>query len=212
MIYADTPFEMKTIGDAGAIEGIAAGFGDVDNGGDKLLFGAMTKTLAERGSVALPMLLHHDAKRPIGAWTEWRERPDGLHVKGQILLASRDGAEAHALAKMGALSGISIGYAGARAARHERGVRVLPEVKLFEASLVTVPMHDRARVTSIKSISTAGDIADLLRESGLSGRQAKAAAGAAWKVINDQSDEEAADAELASILNTAAARIAAIGR
>lgn len=212
MEYADTPFELKSLDDAGHIEGLAAGFNDVDHGGDKILFGAFTKTLIARNGRPLPMLLSDDLARPIGAWSEWKEQPAGLYVKGRITLASRDGQEAHALARDGALTGLSIGWKEAKPGRYNGGVRELSEVELFETSLVAVPMHDRARVSSVKSITGAGDIADLLREAGMSGRQAKAAAGAAWKAIHDQQDDEAADVELRAILNTSAARIAAIGR
>jgi len=207
MREANSPFELKSVAENGVIEGLAAGFGDVDLGGDKILFGAMTKTLADRGSLPLPMLLHHDSHRPIGAWSEWREERDGLHVKGQILLSSRDGQDAYGLVKMGGLTGISIGYIGSDA-KFENGVRVLPEVKLLEASLVAMPMHERARVTAIKSIAGPSDIANLLRDAGLSGRQAKAAAGAAWKAISNASDDDIAEDEIQTILDAAAARIA----
>ena len=72
-------------------------------------------------------------------------------------------------------------------------------------------MNDSTRVTSIKAITGARDIAEILQASGLSGRQAKTAAGAAWKSINSQDDEAEADAELAQILNASANRILALG-
>jgi HK97 family phage prohead protease len=206
----DSPFEIKNVDDAGLIEGLAAGFGDVDLGGDRLLFGAMTKTLEARRGNPLPMLLHHDQKRPVGAWKEWRETPDGLQVKGAITVSTRDGQEARDLVRSGAITGISIDYMGEHKARHERGIRVLPEVELYAASLVAIPMHPRARVTAIKSIGSAGDIAEILRESGLSGRQAKAAAGAAWRTLN--TDETEDEAEIAAILKASAARISGSNR
>lgn len=210
MDFAASAFQFKSIDDAGRIEGLAAGFGNVDHGGDKILAGAVTKTLAARGGRPLPMLLHHDMKRPIGAWTSWRETAGGLEVEGSLTLATRDAQEAYALAKSGALTGISIGWKEAGRATFEGGVRVLPAIELFEASLVAVPMNDRARVTAIKAITGARDIEDLLRDSGLSGRRAKAAASAAWKTLNEN-DDDAADAEATAILNASAARIAALG-
>lgn len=211
MEYADSPFEIKSLDDAGHIEGLAAGFGDVDHGGDKILFGAFTKTLAARGNRPLPMLLHHDLKRPIGAWKTWEERSEGLYVKGSLTLTTRDAQEAHALAKDGALTGLSIGWKASGPTRIEGNARVLPDVQLFETSLVTVPMHDRTRIASIKGITGARDIAELLQDSGVSSRKAKVAAGLAWKSITEQSDEAAADEELTAIFNASAARIAAIG-
>jgi HK97 family phage prohead protease len=210
MEYAESTFELKTLNDSGHIEGLLAGFGDVDHGGDKLLPGCLSKSLATR-SAPLPMLLHHDMKRPIGAWKEWEERAEGLFVKGALTLATRDAQEAHALAKDGALTGLSIGWKPKRSTFDKQGVRLVAEAELFEGSLVTVPMHDRARVSAIKAIRNPGDLESLLREAGFSGRRAKAAASAAWKTINDQDDEAEAEAEAVAILNASAARIAAIG-
>jgi HK97 family phage prohead protease len=209
MDFAASPFEIKTLSDSGAIEGILAGFGDVDHGGDKLLPGCLSKSLSTR-SAPLPMLLHHDMKRPIGAWKSWEERPEGLFVKGALTLATRDAQEAHALAKDGALTGLSIGWKPIKESTDQKGVRTVTEAELFEGSLVAVPMHDRARVTAIKSITSAGDIRELLREAGLSGHKAKAAAGAAWKAINE-ADPDELDPETVDLLTSSAARIAAIG-
>jgi phage head maturation protease len=158
------------------------------------------------------MLLHHDMKRPIGAWKEWREQSDGLYVSGNMTLATRDAQEAHALAKDGALTGLSIGWEPKQSTRDTAGNRIISEAELFEGSLVTIPMNPKAQVTAIKSITAARDIAELLQDAGLSGRKAKAAAGAAWKAINEQSDEAAAEAELAALIRDASARLAKGGR
>lgn len=208
MEYAGSTFEIKELNDSGRIEGLLAGFGNVDHGGDKLLPGCLTKTLAGR-TTPLPMLLYHDLRRPIGAWKEWQERSEGLYVKGSMTLSTRDAQEAHSLAKDGALTGLSIGWKAVQRQHDQRtGESVVTEAILFEGSLVAVPMNDRTRVTAIKSITNARDIADLLQEAGLSGRKAKAAAGAAWKTINDDGAED--EDEVRAILNASAARIAAI--
>jgi uncharacterized protein len=210
MEYAASPFELKQLNDSGQIEGLLAGFGDVDLGGDKLLSGCFAKSLAKR-TTPLPMLLHHDHHRPIGAWKEWQEQPHGLYVKGALTMSVRDAQEAHALARDGALTGLSIGWRPKQAGRDRSGVRIVAEAELHEGSLVTIPMHDRARVSAVKSIAAPGDIEDLLRAGGFSSRKAKAAASAAWRAIHDHDDAAAAEAEAAAILNAAAARIAAIG-
>jgi len=209
MEFAGSPFEIKELNDGGRIEGLLAGFGDVDHGGDKLLPGCLTKSLATR-TTPLPMLLFHDMKRPIGAWKEWQERSEGLYVKGSLTLSTRDGQEAHALARDGALTGLSIGWQPVRGDVDQKtGTRHVSEAILHEGSLVAIPMHDRTRVTAIKSITNARDIAEILQEAGLSGRKAKVAAGAAWKTLNENDD--ASDDEVRAILNQSAARIAAIG-
>ncbi|WP_197275776.1 HK97 family phage prohead protease [Blastomonas sp. AAP25] len=193
--------------DAGQIEGIAAGYGNVDHGGDKMLFGSLAKTLAQRGSRPLPMLLHHDLTRPVGAWKEWQERPEGLWVKGNLTLETRDAQEAHALAKSGALTGISIGWKPTGSPKYDKGARVIDAAELFEASLVTVPMNDNARVSAIKSIVGPRDIEHLFREAGLSSRKAKAGAAGAWRNINESNDEDEAEAHAAALLRESAARI-----
>jgi translation elongation factor EF-Tu-like GTPase len=68
-------------------------------------------------------------------------------------------------------------------------------------------MHERARVTSIKSITGPRELADLLQEAGFSGRKAKVAAGAAWKALNEGNHEDAGAAELAALLEASAARL-----
>ncbi|CAN5202512.1 hypothetical protein BH10PSE13_BH10PSE13_00090 [soil metagenome] len=206
MDFAASPFHIKSLDDAGHIEGLLAGFDNVDHGGDKLLSGVFNKTLAAR-SAPLPMLLYHDLKRPIGAWKEWQEQRDGLYVKGHLSLATRDAQEAHALAKDGALGGLSIGWQPVKSHIDAKGVRIVSEAELFEGSLVTVPMNDKTRVAAVKDIVGARDIEDLLREAGMSSRRAKAAASAAWKSINQSEDETQADDELAAILAASIARI-----
>ena len=211
MHYAGSPFEIKELSDGGRIEGLLAGFGDVDLAGDRLVKGCFATTLAAR-STPLPMLLHHDMSKPIGAWTEWKEQADGLHVKGAMTLAVRDAQEAHALAKSGALTGLSIGFIPKTWSTDDRtGVRTITSADLFEGSLVAVPAHDRARVASVKSVAGAKDIAELLQEAGLSNRKARAAAAAAWKAIQSNEDEEAADAELAALITKATARLRGLG-
>ena len=210
MDYADTPLELKAVDDAGRIEGLAAGIGDADRGRDTILPGAFTKTLAARGGRPIPMLYQHDQVRPIGVWTEWKEAAEGLHVKGRLTMAAPDAKVAHALARDGALGGLSIGYVAVNPQFKSGGGRNLAELDLHEASLVTFPMHPRSRIMDVKAITGAGDIADLLRERGVSGRQAKAAAGIAWKAINESTDDDEAEAEALAILRASAARIAAM--
>lgn len=210
MEFAGSPFEIKSLSESGQIEGILAGFGNVDHGGDRLAPGCLTKSLAAR-TAPLPTLLHHDQHRPIGAWQEWTERKEGLFVRGALTLAVRDAQEAFALAKDGALTGLSIGWKAIKETRDRNGIRDVSEAALFEGSLVAIPMNDATRVTSVKSITSARDIAEVLQEAGLSGRKARLAAGTAWKSINEQSDDAAAEEEIRAILNSSAARIAALG-
>ena len=137
MEFAGSPFEIKELADSGMIEGVLAGFGNVDRGGDRLVAGCLSKSLASR-TAPLPMLFAHDLRRPIGAWKDWSEKSDGLHVKGTLTLSTRDGAEAYALAKDGALTGLSIGWNPLKQTRDEKGVRTVTEAEILEGSLVPV--------------------------------------------------------------------------
>lgn len=203
VISSDFPFEIKTVSDDGQIEGLLADFTLVDHCGDRLLPGCLTKSLAAR-TTPLPMLLHHDLHRPIGAWKEWSEQSTGLFVKGRMTLETRDGHEAHALARDGGLTGLSIGWMPKQATTDDAGARVVSEAVLFEGSLVAVPANDRARVTALKEFTSARDIAEALQDAGMSSRKAKAAAGAAWKFINP---DEAELAELEAIVEASVRRL-----
>jgi HK97 family phage prohead protease len=148
-------FEIKAIDEAGYISGVAAGYGNVDYGGDMIMPGALTKAIAGRSNV--PMLLFHDHKRPVGSWSKFDESDGGLNVEGKIAIKSDLGREAHALAEARALSGLSIGY---KTLRHkfEGKVRQLHELALHEVSLVPVGMNDRAVITQLKSLVEDGGI------------------------------------------------------
>ena len=75
-----------------------------------------------------------------------REDERGLYVKGRLLETVSKGREAAALISAGAIDGLSIGYRTLRAAKNEKGQRVLNELELWEVSLVTFPMLPDARV------------------------------------------------------------------
>src|SRR6185503_3254656 len=165
----DFALDAKSIDDDGNIEGLAVGYGDVDYGGDQVMPGAISASIAQRKT--LPMLLYHDQKRPGGVWNAFKETPEGLLVKGRFSMSTRDGKEAHGLAKDGALSGLSMGYKTIRK-RMEGKIRQLLEVAVHEISLVTIPMNERTRVFSVKDILAGGkmptvrEFEDFLRDAG----------------------------------------------
>ena len=147
-----------SVSDAGEISGIAWPFGTADRIGDMIEKGAFA-------SVALPvtMLFGHDQNDPIGVWTEAQEHPDGLHLKGRLLVDDVARArEVRALVKSGAVRGISIGFITRKANARPGGGRTISQLELLEASLVAIPMHPGARVTSAKSAVQALAIADAI--------------------------------------------------
>ncbi len=132
--------------DGTRIEGYASLFGKADQGGDVVERGAYAASLAEGRGVK--MLWQHDPAQPIGVWDEVREDARGLFVKGRLLDSVAKGREAAALLEAGAIEGLSIGYRTKRAAKNDKGQRLLTEVELWEVSLVTFPMQREARVAA----------------------------------------------------------------
>ncbi len=110
MEYAASPFEIKQIGDSGHIEGLLAGFSDVDHGGDQLLPGCLTKSPRVAHGAAADAAPPRHSTSPSARGGNGASGRTGLYVKGGLTLASRDAQEAHALAKDGALTGLSIGW------------------------------------------------------------------------------------------------------
>lgn len=192
MEYAAFPLEMKALGPAGEIEGLAAAFGNLDSYRDRIMPGAFAKTLkANRNPI--PMLFSHDLSRPVGAWTTLYESDAGLVAKGKITLDAIDGRSAYALVRDGAITGLSIGFRVVATAPSKNSERWIKEIELLEVSLVAVPANDAARITSIKSITGPRDIQEMLRQRfDISSRKAKAAAAAAWRAMGEAPDEKTA--------------------
>lgn len=141
--------KIKSYQDSGKVEGFVSIYGNKDLNGDIVEPGAFTKTVMESGGEVV-MLLHHDRTRPIGM-AKLEEREKGLFLSGQIATDLPDGELAHKQAAKGLLRGLSIGYRTVKemwddAAKAFR----LYEVKLFEASLVTIPANPLTLVESVK--------------------------------------------------------------
>jgi HK97 family phage prohead protease len=147
-----------TTDETGDIEGLAWPFGSADRVGDVIEKGAFAGV-----KLPLTMLFGHDRNDPIGVWTEATEAPDGLRLKGRLLVDDVARArEVRALVQSGAVRGISIGFVTRKAMARVGGGRTISKLELLEASLVSLPMHPGARVTSAKSAIKALGIADAL--------------------------------------------------
>ena len=186
MKYLNRPIEIKAVNEDGLFSGYASVFEEIDSYRDIVKRGAFEKTLAESESKgrAVPILWQHDAAKPIGVYTELKEDEHGLYVEGQLNMDVQQARAALSLLRQKALSGISIGYNSVRYDTDVKsGVRRLYELKLYEASLVTFPACDGARVTDVKTILADGQLPslpefeDFLCEAGFSRSQAKAIAG-----------------------------------
>lgn len=137
-----------TVSDGTVIEGYASLFGCKDQGGDVVQKGAYGASLdrVRKASGSVKMLWQHDPAQPIGVWDEVREDAKGLWVKGRILTDVAKGRDVAALIAAGAIDGLSIGYRAVKAAKNDKGGRLLSELELWEVSLVTFPMLPDARV------------------------------------------------------------------
>ncbi|WP_315923497.1 HK97 family phage prohead protease [Mesorhizobium sp. SP-1A] len=149
-------FETKfAADDTGEIEGLAWPFGSPDRVGDVIEKGAFAGA-----ALPLPMLFGHDPDDPVGAWTEATEAIDGLRLKGRLLVGEvRRADEVRALVKAGAVRGLSIGFLTKKAIPRKGGGRTISKLELLEASLVAIPMHPGAKVTSAKTAVRALEIA-----------------------------------------------------
>ena len=126
------------------IEGYASRFGLRDLNDDVVVPGAFRDSLMQTGPGGVRMLYQHQVKSPVGVWDEIVEDDRGLKVRGRIMDWSPQGRFAQALARAGALDGLSIGFRAAKARRDGR-LRVLSGVDLWEVSLVTFPALGGAR-------------------------------------------------------------------
>ena len=150
----DSGILIKEVGENGTFSGYASVFGVKDAYSEIVAPGAFKKSLAQhRSEGTFPaMLYQHDPSRPIGVYSEMREDEKGLFVRGKLALDTPDGKTAHALLKMGALNGLSIGFMPVKSTYdEEKRERTLTEIDLWEVSLVTFPANGKARVESVKA-------------------------------------------------------------
>ena len=172
----DVPFKIKAVSEDGLFSGYGSVFGVIDSYKEVVAPGAFAESLSQRTPA---LLWQHRSGEPIDVYSALREDQTGLYVEGKLALKTARGAEAYELLKMGAISGLSIGFV-TRDDSYDRvtGIRTLKKVDLWEVSLVTFPANESARVSGVKSIDTIESLADaeaFLREAGgLSRREATA--------------------------------------
>ncbi len=179
--HFDVGFEIKAVNADGTVEGYGSVFGVRDNYDDVIAKGAFIQSLKDhKAAGTMPaMLWQHSADHPIGIWTEMVEDDKGLRIKGQLAMETVKGKEAHALLKLGAINGLSIGFMSKQwAYDRDTEVRTLTEIDLWEVSLVTFPANEKARITNVKAspdeVTTPKDAERALREAGFSKADATA--------------------------------------
>jgi len=140
--------QIKSLDEAGKFTGLASTYGNVDLGGDIVVPGAFQKTLQDRGG-EVPILFAHDSRQPVGLG-KLNDTAAGLAIEGQLVLEVGKAKEAYSLLKAKVLRGLSIGYDAIKS-DYKDGVRYLRELKLFEVSLVVMPMNELAQVSAVKT-------------------------------------------------------------
>lgn len=142
---------------SGSFSGVAAHFGNIDFVGDVIEAGAFTASLGEhKANGTRPVLLWaHNPDEPIGVVDTLDQTSRGLEIKGRFAVDTVRGGDAYRLARMGAVTGLSIGYRATRATRDAKGIRKILAADLAEISLVAMPANDRARLTSVKAAGAA---------------------------------------------------------
>jgi HK97 family phage prohead protease len=126
------------------IEGYASLWGVADLNRDVVAKGAFGAGVARTGPAGVRMLHQHEGRAVVGVWDRMVEDDRGLWVSGRIMDWSSEARFAAAVAKAGAMDGLSIGFRAVHA-RRDGALRVLTEVDLWEVSLVTFPMLPSAR-------------------------------------------------------------------
>lgn len=198
----DFTLDTKALDDEGHIEGLAAGYGNVDHGGDIMLPGSISKSLQGRASI--PMLRDHDMKRPAGVWKEFVETSDGLLVKGRFSMNTHDGKEAYHLVRDGAIAGLSVGMGDVKAKTVGK-VRHIESAYLHEVSLVAIPMNSKAAIITVKDILDGGELPtvrqfeEFLRDAGGFSKSLAAAIASKAQPLLNRGEPDAAD-ELAQFL------------
>ncbi len=145
---------VKEISETGTFSGYASIYDIADYDDDIIASGAFGESIAalqDKGRMPA-MLWQHDSATPIGVYTKLQEDEKGLYCEGQLCMDCEQGAEAAALLKMGALSGMSVGFMiDAYSIDVEKEMRIITKADLWEISIVTFPCNDSARITSVKS-------------------------------------------------------------
>lgn len=186
------PVEVKAAGDSGQFTALAAVFGNVDRGGDRILPGAFTKVLDQMREAGdpLPIVLSHKHEDPMAVIGKANpadvvETADGLQVTGNLDLSNPVAKQAHKLMKERLLKGWSFAYTVAKDGQKVNdGVNDITEMKdLFEAGPTLIGMNPEAQLQAVKSIETEleDELTEVPPEEGEQERDTE---------IEDRSDEE----------------------
>ena len=195
-------FKVKSVSEEGIFEGYGSVWDVIDSYQEIVARGAFAESLeAHKAKGRMPALLwQHRSGEPAGVFLEMEEDGIGLRVVGQLALKTQRGAEAYELLKMGAISGLSIGFMP-REDSFDRatGITTLKKVDLWETSLVTFPANDSARVIDVRSVGTLKDAERILRDAGFSRSEAVAFVSRVASLKQSESEADETQAIMAAL-------------
>ncbi len=138
----------------GTFEGLLSTY-SVDLQRDAVVPGAFIATIAELKALRkarnrrylIPILWQHQQDKPVGGVLDMYETDRGLHIKGELMMETELGRTAWAALKRQVVGGLSMGYKVLKDSIGKDGVRLLLQVRLIEASIVTFPAQPDAVVS-----------------------------------------------------------------
>lgn len=149
--YLHSGMELKSVDAQGIFSGYASVFGVVDSHKDVILPGAFSDLSNPSKQASVAVLWQHQTHELIGSLLSIKEDAYGLYIRAKLHLEVQRAREAYALLKSGAVKGLSIGYIVKKSRPdHQRGVRLIEKLNLWEVSLVTFPSNEQAGVTQVK--------------------------------------------------------------
>lgn len=152
--YKQVPLEIKQFGDDTEdnsfhfFEGLASTFGNKDFGDDVIEKGAFKESLKK---ITPTILWQHNSHEPIGMPIELKETNEGLFVKAKMpkedsLVSGRVAPQL----RVKSITSMSIGF-NVDEFEIKDGIRFIQKLTLWEISLVTLPMNDKAKITNFKA-------------------------------------------------------------
>jgi hypothetical protein len=146
--------DIKAVGDDWMVDGYPSTFDNTDLGDDIVMPGAFKETL--KSGPRVRFMLSHDPRLVLGVPKLLREDDKGLFGSFKIS-RTQLGSDTHQLLLDEALDSFSIGYEAIDFDFTDKKIRRLKTVKLYEVSLVPIPMNPEAIVTRVKEYLSLAD-------------------------------------------------------
>lgn len=152
--------DVKAEGEDGTFKALVSVFGNVDFQGDRVMPGAFSRTLKERGERPIPVIYSHqwgDLNAWIGYTTRAEETEKGLEVEGKLMLDVQPSAKvAYEMMKANALSEFSFAFdvVESKDVTDEDGteVRELTDLQVFEVGPTLVGANPATELIGVRGM------------------------------------------------------------